>query len=334
MFYAGDSVKSSRSSKLSPDPLSDILSVLALESARCTRLEAGGRWALSFPQRQRLKFVAVLEGAVWIALPDGRCQRVAAGDAFLLTNTPFVVASALDVQPQDGMALFRAPDPNVVRLGGVETIMLGGGFVFDDDNAQLVIDALPTFLNISATQPAAAVLRDTLKILDREMEDKRMGSSIVAKRLADILLIQALRAFVDEHGSNATGWLGALSDARVGAALRLIHGNIRHAWTVSELADAVAMSRSAFAHRFKSMVAMGPLEYCRRWRMQLARQYLRQQSNSVAAIAAQLGYSSESAFGNAYKREFGQPPSQHNGDYRRKTDGSSGRKSLGTARTP
>jgi AraC-like DNA-binding protein len=318
---------------LSPDPLSDFFPTLALESARCTRLEAGGRWALSFPQRQRLKFVAVLEGAVWIAFPDGQRQRLAAGDTFLLTNTPFVVASVLDMPPQDGMTLFGAAEPNVVRLGGVETIMLGGGFVFGDDNARLVIDSLPTFMNIPGTQPVAAVLRDTLKILDREMGDMRMGSSIMAKRLADILLIQALRAFVDEYGGSATGWLGALSDARLGAALRLIHGDIRHGWTVSELADAVAMSRSAFAHRFKSMVGMGPLEYCRRWRMQLARQYLRSRSNSVAEIAAQLGYSSESAFGNAYKREFGQSPAQHSGDYRRKTDGPSGRKSLRTART-
>jgi AraC-like DNA-binding protein len=319
---------------MSPDPLSDIFSLLALESARCTRLEAGGRWALSFPQRQRLKFVAVLEGAAWIALPDGQRQRLAAGDTFLLTNTPFVVASALDVQPQDGLALFGVAEPNVVRLGGVETIMLGGEFVFDDDNARLMIDALPTFMNIPATQPAAAVLRDTLKILDHEVGNTRMGSSIMAKRLADILLIQALRAFVAEYGCGATGWIGALSDTRIGAALKLIHGDIKHDWTVSELADAVAMSRSAFAHRFKSMVAMGPSEYCRRWRMQLARQSLRQRSNSVAAIAAQLGYSSESAFGNAYKRAFGQSPVQHSGEYRRKMDGPSRRKSLGTTEAP
>jgi len=187
-------------------------------------------------------------------------------------------------------------------------VMLGGAFVFADDNAQMLVDALPGFMHIPARQPAAAVLRDTLSILDRELKHPDMGSSLMTQRLADILLIQALRAYVAEYGPSAAGWIGALSDTRVGGAITLMHGDIGHCWTVGELAAAVAMSRSAFALRFKSMVGVAPLEYLRRWRMQLAQHALRRKSCSVAGIASSLGYASESAFGYAYKRAFGQSP--------------------------
>lgn len=206
------------------------------------------------------------------------------------------------------MVLLDAMETNVLRLGGNETVMLGGAFIFEDAHAQLLIDALPEFMHIPAMQPAAAVLRDTLAILDRELRHPAMGSSVMTQRLADILLIQALRAHVAEYGPGAAGWVGALSDTRIGSAIELMHADIAHRWTVSELAEAAAMSRSAFALRFKSMAGVAPLEYLRRWRMQLAHQALLKKTCSVAEVARAMGYASESAFGNAYKREFGRSP--------------------------
>ncbi len=296
---------------MSQDPLSDIFALFSLASVRCTRLEAGAAWALQFPHRERLKFVAILRGAAWIVLPDGPPYLLETGDTFLLTNTPFVLASDLNLQTQDGNALFESVETDIVTLGGSETVMLGGAFVFADDNAQMLVDALPGFMHIPARQQAAAVLRDTLAILDRELEQPDMGSPLMRQRLADILLIQALRAYVAEYGPRAAGWIGALSDSRIGGGIKLMHGDIGRCWTVGELAAAVAMSRSAFALRFKSMVGVAPLEYLRRWRMQVAQNALRRRSCSVAGIALELGYASESAFGNAYKRTFGLSPKRH-----------------------
>jgi len=294
-----------------PDPLSELLTLVTLGSARCTRLEAGGAWALWFPELTRLKFVAVLRGTCWIMLPDAPAHRLKAGDTFLLTNSRYTVASAPEVEPQDGTALFDAAETDIVRLGGSEIVMLGGGFVFEGGNEHLAINVLPPFMHIPAAQPAATVLRDTLAMLDRELEQSQMGTTLMTQRLADIMLIQALRAYVSEHGTGSAGWIGALCDRKIGKALALMHSDIAHGWTVGELASAVAMSRSAFALRFKTMVGVAPFEYLRHWRMQLAENALRRKASSVAALAAKLGYSSESAFGHAYKGTFGRSPKQH-----------------------
>jgi transcriptional regulator GlxA family with amidase domain len=166
-------------------------------------------------------------------------------------------------------------------------------------------------MHIPAEQPSAAVLRETLAMLDRELEQSRVGTSFMTQRLADIMLVQALRAYVSKHGDGAAGWIGALSDLQIGEALTLMHRDVAHGWTVGELASAVAMSRSAFALRFKAMVGVAPLEYLRRCRMQLAEDALRRKACSVAALAVRVGYSSESAFGNAYKRTFGRSPKRY-----------------------
>lgn len=310
---------SSPSSHSTSDPLSNVLSLLDLSSVRCTRLEAVAAWSLSFPVRERLKFVAVLRGTGWIVLPDREPCLLETGDTFLLTNTPYVVTSDPALQPQDGIALFG--EKNILQLDRNElvgsnqrndhgTVMLGGAFTFSDANAPRMIEALPAFMHIRANSPAAAVLRDTLGLLNREVEHSTMGSTLMTERLGDILLIQALRAYVAEYGADATGWLGAFADARIGGAIKLMHNAVDHPWTVGELASAVAMSRSAFALRFKSMVGVAPLEYLRRWRMQLAQHALNKGSCSVAALASSLGYASVSAFGNAYKRSYGQSPRQ------------------------
>jgi AraC-like DNA-binding protein len=288
------------------DPLSNVLGLLNLSHVRCTRLEAGNAWSLSLPSRERLKFVAVLRGTAWILVPDRDPCLLGTGDTLLLTNTPYVVTSDPTLAPQDGIALFG--ESNILRLDGDETIMLGGAFTFSDVNAPRMIEALPAFMHIGAVSPAAAVLRDTLKLLSFELEYPDMGSTLMTERLGDILLVQALRAYVAEYGAEATGWIGAFADARIGPAIKLMHDAIDHPWTVGELAAAVAMSRSAFALRFKSMVGVAPLEYLRRWRMQLAQHALHRGASSVATLATTLGYASVSAFGNAYKRTYGKSP--------------------------
>jgi transcriptional regulator GlxA family with amidase domain len=138
-----------------------------------------------------------------------------------------------------------------------------------------------------------------------------MGASLMTRRLADILLVQALRAYVAVHGADSAGWIGALNDRRIGAALNLMHGDVGHNWKVNELASAVGMSRSGFALRFKELVGIPPLDYLMRWRMQLARDALRRDESSVASLAVKLGYASESAFGNAFKRIFGRAPKRY-----------------------
>jgi AraC-like DNA-binding protein len=212
--------------------------------------------------------------------------------------------------PEDGIALFDWEHSDIAHHGGDETVLLAGSFAFEFSNAHLVLDSLPPFMLIPADNPSAAILRGTLEILDSEVRNGRMGASLVTRRLADVLLVQALRAYFAMHGNDSAGWIGALTDPRIGAALNLMHGDVAHPWTIEELARAVGMSRSGFALRFKNLVGLPPLDYLLRWRMQLARDSLRREV-PVASIAARLGYTSESAFGNAFKRIYGRAPKRY-----------------------
>ena len=294
------------------DPLSEVFSLLDIRSARCTRLEAGGTWALRFPAKPALKFAAVLRGWCWILLPGEPPCRLGAGDTFLLSNAPsYVLANDQQRTPEDGIALFDWAHSDAAHHGGDETVLLAGSFVFQPGNAQLLLGALPSFMHVPAQDRAAAVLRGTLELLDSEIRSARMGASLMTHRLADVLLVQALRAYVGLRGQDSAGWIGALTDERIGGALRLMHGDVGRRWTVDELARAVGMSRSGFAARFRSLVGIPPLDYLLRWRMQLAREALRRNEGSVASLADRLGYASESAFGHAFKRICGRAPKRY-----------------------
>ena len=134
------------------------------------------------------------------------------------------------------------------------------------------------------------------------------------KQLTHILFVQVLRTLLTPRGPAsgvAPGWLGALSDHQVGAALTLLHEQPARRWTVADLAAAVSMSRSSFAMRFRTLVGLPPLDYLVRWRIQTAARALRFTDRTVAAIGADLGYTSESAFSNAFKRVLGQTPSRY-----------------------
>lgn len=183
------------------------------------------------------------------------------------------------------MASFDWTRSNIARHGGDETSLLGGSFELDGDNAELLLAALPPLIHIPASDHSAAVLRGTLQMLDAKLEAAQMGASLMVRRMGEILLVQSLRAYVAKEGVAATGWLGALSDPRIGAALGLIHKDASHHWTVDELASAVGISRSGFALRFKALVGLPPLGYLTRWRMQRAREALRRKENEPREAA-------------------------------------------------
>ncbi|MFT0545585.1 AraC family transcriptional regulator [Allopusillimonas ginsengisoli] len=293
------------------DPLSQVFSLLHIRTARCTRFEAGGKWAYHFPAKPALKFAAVLRGECWIDFADGARHRLAAGDTFLLANAPgYVLANDDSVSPEDGIALFDWDHSDVASHNGADTAILAGSFAFDMSDARLLLDSLPMFVLIPASSSSSTVLRETLEILDAEIRSTRIGASLVTSRLADILLVQALRSYLDDNGSDSIGWLGALTDPGIGKAINLMHEDVAHPWTVDELAQAVAISRSGFSRRFKSLVGLAPIDYLLHWRMRLARNYLRR-DETVASIAARLGYASESAFGNAFKRIYGRAPRRY-----------------------
>ncbi len=150
-----------------------------------------------------------------------------------------------------------------------------------------------------------------MRLLLDETDRDRAGHEVLADRLVDALLIYVLRWWVDRRAEGSAGWLGALADPAVGRVLAVVHEEPTRRWTVEELAARVGMSRAVFARRFSELVGVPPLAYLTRWRIELARRRLRDSSNSVAEIAAAVGYDSEFSFSRAFKREVGLPPSAY-----------------------
>lgn len=145
-------------------------------------------------------------------------------------------------------------------------------------------------------------------MLEAEALALRPGSAAVMTRLADILVLQTIRAWVERNEGQQLGWLGALRDPDIGSALALIHRRAEEPWTVASLAREAHLSRSVFSERFSRLVGIPPMQYVTRWRMSLASSWLHEERMSASEAAFRLGYSSEAAFSRAFKRHLHVPP--------------------------
>ena len=151
-------------------------------------------------------------------------------------------------------------------------------------------------------------LRWALERLRHELTETQPGSVLIAKHLAHMMLVQALRIYLSNGAGRSVGWLFALADPQLAAAIGAVHANPGKSWTLTTLAQMAGMSRSKFAQRFKEITGNSPIEYLIRWRMLVAGERLISSSDPVSIIATSLGYDSESAFSTAFKRTVGCSP--------------------------
>jgi AraC-like DNA-binding protein len=297
------------------DPFSDILRLANARSVVSGGFTAGGAWAIRFPAFEKLKFSALIRGACWLLVDEDEPVRIDAGDVFLLSVPhSFVLASDLAAVPVEAASVFSTNVSKVVNLGGEECFQIGGFVRLDPASGGLLSDVLPPLIHVKADSPHAPVLRWLLDQLVRERTAEQPGASLASAQLAQLLFIQILRAHLESSGDlagSAVGWLRALGDKRIAPALRLMHGGPARSWQLEELAKATAMSRTTFVVRFRTVAGVPPLTYLLNWRMRLAERALRTESVPVSALALSLGYTSESAFSNAFKRTVGMSPKRY-----------------------
>jgi AraC-like DNA-binding protein len=290
------------------DPLQDVLSLLGTTSYLSAGLLAGGRWAVDFRPPDGVKFNAVRRGSCRLTV-DGVPGPVelAEGDCFLLTRPrAFRLSSDADTAPVAAGDIFGGSGP--ARAGtGDDVDLIGGGFTFGDRARALLLDALPPLVHVPAGSPEAAAVRWAVERIGDELRDGRPGAGLVAEHLAIVMLIQILRL----GPSHPQGWLAGLADPVVGPALRAVHADPARPWTVAELARVAAVSRSTMAARFRAVVGQSPLEYLTGWRIELAANRLRHHPDTVAVIARDIGYGSESALSVAFKRVMGVSPAAY-----------------------
>jgi AraC-like DNA-binding protein len=297
------------------DPLSGVLSLLKMRSYIVGGFDVGGKLSVRFGQHDGIKCYSVVSGQCWLSVdgvPDP--VRLEAGDCFLLPHgRPFRLATDLTLEPVDALTILATAKRQggiAVVNGGGECCMVGGFFAFTGSHAGILLGMLPPIVHLQKESDKAA-LRWSLERMRLELIEQQPGGSLVAEHLAHMMLVQALRLHLADGVKGGVGWLFALADKQMSAAITAMHDSPGHRWTLQELGECAGMSRSIFALKFKEKVGKSPMEYLTRWRMLLAGDRMANSGDPVSAIALSLGYESESAFSTAFKRVMGCSPRQY-----------------------
>jgi AraC-like DNA-binding protein len=229
------------------------------------------------------------------------------GQGHRLESTPGVPGVGLFDLPREELS----ERYEILRIdgGGDPMTLICGVIRFDHPAGRHLMRLLPRLIVVDGeTSMHQEWLQGTLRLMACEARALRPGGETVITRLADVLVIQAIRAWLEQDPDARAGWLGAMRDPQIGHALALIHREPERDWTVARLAHEVAMSRSAFSARFTDLVGESPMRYVARWRMNVALTMLSEGGGALAEIASRLGYHSEAAFSRAFKRTMGMAP--------------------------
>ncbi|HEX4570598.1 MAG TPA: AraC family transcriptional regulator [Dongiaceae bacterium] len=297
------------------EPLSDVLSLLKPLNLMSAGFDAAADWSIQFPdQQETIKCGAVVAGSCWLSV-EGVADpvRLEEGESFLLpSGRPFRLASDMRLEPVDARRIFPPARRGgiVTHNGGGDFFLVSCRFALAGHHAAILLRMLPSILHLRKETDQAA-LRWCVERMMQELSDGAPGGFLVVQHLAQMMLVQALRLHLEEGAQGGVGWLFALADKRMGAAIGAMHDDPAHRWTLQQLAARAGMSRSSFALRFKETVGTSPLDYLTRWRMLLAGDRLESSNDPVSVIALSLGYDSESAFSTAFKRVMGCSPRQY-----------------------
>jgi AraC-like DNA-binding protein len=299
------------------DVLTDVLNTLELKGWLSSRRELTPPWRYDFAASKDSMFHVLSFGGAYLHVEgEAEPRRVEDGDVVLFPTghphslyddpaSPLTRLVHLDYHPQRG---------HHVVYGEVEAptpLLLCGAFHFEYPNDFLLLHRLPQLIHIPGAQVRMEQgFAEIVRLIARESASQQPGAGVVLRRLTELLFIQIIRLWINQQAEASAGWVGALRDQSISAALGLIHQSPEYRWTVKELAEAAALSRSAFSARFTELVGEPPMTYLTRWRMLRATRLLKNEVR-METIAELLGYTSEVAFRKAFKREIGIPPAQY-----------------------
>ncbi|WP_242892670.1 AraC family transcriptional regulator [Actinomadura litoris] len=305
------------------DALTDLLDGPRARGAFMLRCVLDPPWSVRIQDEAPLTLVAMVRDEAWVIPDEGGPEHVRPGDVVIIRGpAPYVVADDRGTAPQivihpgqhcttpDGTSLSEAMDLGVRAWGNApdgRTEMLVGTYQMRGAVTQRLLSALP----------ALAVVRgDTWEsplvgLLGEEIGRDEPGQEVVLDRLLDLLLIGTLRAWFSRPRAEKPGWYRAHGDAVVGPALRLLHDDLSHPWTVADLAARVGVSRAALAQRFGKLVGEPPMAYLTGVRLAQAADLLRESEATLESVARQVGYGNAFALSTAFKRERGVSPQEY-----------------------
>jgi AraC-like DNA-binding protein len=327
------------------DVLSDVLRVVRLSGAVFFSADFSSPWAIESPAPEMLPFKILpeadavvlfhilVEGACEIACHDHPTTTMESGDVIVFprghqhtmrssgAGAPAPIASVIKPGRYDEPQFFSYG-------GGGPTSRFVCGYLNCDQRFAPLVESLPTMLLVRSRDDYSAIdaidaqgsrstgvpqgsgtwLGTTLKFTINEARAGRPGNAAMLGRLTELMFVEILREYVHRLPASQGGWLAGVNDPQVGKALRLLHTDPVRDWTVEDLAHEVGMSRSVLAQRFADLVGEAPMRYLSNWRMQLAKQMMRDGTSNIQDVATRVGYESEAAFNRAFKRATGSPP--------------------------
>ncbi|WP_052848693.1 AraC family transcriptional regulator [Streptomyces avicenniae] len=295
------------------DVLSDAVAAMRTGAPHSSRTELRAPWGIRFAPQQGAGFHVVLRGVCWLLPVRGEPIELRPGDVAFL---PRELGHAIADSPVTPLADAGTPaatgrqDPSAPA-----TLMLCGAYRLDQSRAHPLLAELPDVVHLPAGDGPHPSLRGAVDLLRHELAAEPLpGTPGVLPALVDVLLLYMLRAWYDRE--DRTGWGAALRDPAVAAALRAVHRDPGHPWTVRGLAEEAGLSRSAFAQRFAAAVGSPPLAFVTWWRMTAAARLLRESDLLLRTVGERAGYTSEYAFAKAFRREFGTAPGRYRAAHR------------------
>ena len=278
-------------------------------------------------------FHILVEGACEVACPGHAVTTMAPGDVVVFPRGHQHVMRSHAIETATPITSMFSPGthdepPQLSFGGGGQTSRFVCGYLNCDQRFGPLVEALPTMLVVRSRDDYAAIdaidaggsrtttvphgsgtwLGTTLEFTVSEARAARPGNAAMLGRLTELMFVEILREYMQRLPASQGGWLSGLNDAHVGKALRLMHADPARDWTVDELAREAAVSRSVLAQRFTDLVGEAPMRYLSNWRMQLAKQMMRDGARNIQDVATRVGYDSEAAFNRAFKRATGSPP--------------------------
>ena len=310
------------------DVLSEVLRVVKLEGALFFNAEFTAPWCLASGSSAMAPYLApaagnliiyhfLTEGRGYAELADGHREELTAGDIVVLPHgDAHLLGNGTTAERFDSdqfLANNLTPGLKLARFGGGgETTKFVCGFMVCDPRlGEGFLAGLPKVFTVNIVrEPSGQWLEQSIRFSVSELNGSHAGGGLVLAKLAELLFVETLRRYINALPVDQTGWLAGARDPVIGQALAALHKDSAHPWTISDLARRVGLSRTRLVDRFQHFLGESPMAYLAQWRLKLGAQILQSTGNSVAEVAAAVGYGSEAAFNRAFKREFDCPPGQ------------------------
>jgi AraC-like DNA-binding protein len=311
------------------DVLSEVLRAVKLEGALFFNGEFSAPWCLSASPAAAygpylpsgaghiITYHLLTEGRAYAKLPDGRREELNAGDIVIFPHgDAHLLGNGSAEKPVDTLQAFAhilAQGLKLTRFGGggEVTKFVCGYLACDPRLSEVFLAGLPPILRVHAVkEPSDEWLAHAIRFSAGDGNEADAGSGVVVAKLSEVLFVETLRRYINTLPPGETGWLAGARDPVIGQALAALHKEPAYPWTILDLAKRVGLSRTRLAERFRHFLGQSPMAYLSQWRLKLGAEILESTEDSVAEIAAAVGYGSEAAFNRAFKREFDCPPAQ------------------------